>query len=206
MESCDGEKVFINLLHYPVYTLGMGERIGIWFQGCLIRCRGCISIHTREFDDRFKIPLSEIVASLKRFMSRCPSGMTVSGGEPFDQERALYLLLKEAREIGVTDIVVYSGYEYSILQEKYGHIIELIDVIIDGGFVEGLESEAFWKGSDNQKMIMITKESSLREKYFRYYERKVEKRELQIVEKEDCIYIIGIPLQRDSRRIRNGFC
>ena len=38
--------VAISRLHFPVTTLGPGRRLGIWFQGCSIQCRGCISIDT----------------------------------------------------------------------------------------------------------------------------------------------------------------
>lgn len=36
----------LSRMHFPVTTLGPGDRIGIWFQGCSIRCTGCISKDT----------------------------------------------------------------------------------------------------------------------------------------------------------------
>ncbi|HAU1321526.1 TPA: radical SAM protein, partial [Legionella pneumophila] len=38
--------IYISRVHFPVTTLGPGHRIGIWFQGCSIRCPGCISTDT----------------------------------------------------------------------------------------------------------------------------------------------------------------
>ena len=39
-------RIALSRIHFPVTTLGPGRRIGIWFQGCSIRCPGCISMDT----------------------------------------------------------------------------------------------------------------------------------------------------------------
>ena len=41
-----GEPLSVNRLHHPVTALGSGSRVGIWTQGCAIRCRGCASLDT----------------------------------------------------------------------------------------------------------------------------------------------------------------
>lgn len=41
-------RMILSRLHFPVTTLGPGRRIGVWFQGCSIRCAGCISRDTWE--------------------------------------------------------------------------------------------------------------------------------------------------------------
>ena len=38
--------LYLSRIHFPVTTLGPGRRIGIWFQGCSIRCKGCVSADT----------------------------------------------------------------------------------------------------------------------------------------------------------------
>ena len=47
--SPTGTPISLSRLHFPVTTLGPGRRIGIWFQGCSIRCPGCISADTWAF-------------------------------------------------------------------------------------------------------------------------------------------------------------
>ena len=42
--------ILVNKAHYPVSVLGHGKRIGIWLQGCSIRCRSCCSLDTWEFE------------------------------------------------------------------------------------------------------------------------------------------------------------
>ncbi|WP_461325238.1 4Fe-4S cluster-binding domain-containing protein [Bradyrhizobium diazoefficiens] len=39
-------RISVSRIHFPVTTLGPGRRLGIWFQGCSIRCPGCISMDT----------------------------------------------------------------------------------------------------------------------------------------------------------------
>lgn len=109
------------------------------------------------------------------------------------------------KENNYSDILVYSGYEFSYLKLKFPQILELIDVVIDGKFMQGQETEYIWKGSENKNMNILTKDKILREKYLKYREIKSEKRKLQIIDKNDKVYVLGIPNQKDSRAIRNGF-
>jgi len=192
-------KILINLIHYPVYVLGVGERVGVWFQGCSIRCKGCMSKYTWDFNNLFEMDIDDVIGKIKSFGSK---KLTVSGGEPFDQPYQLKYLLKNLKESGFEDILVYSGYEYDELKNKHGDILEYIDVLIAGRFIDGLESEYVWKGSENQEMYILN--TKLKEVYEDYKSQKKNK-ELQIVEKNNDIYILGIPYQKDIKGLINGF-
>ncbi|MGG7582215.1 4Fe-4S cluster-binding domain-containing protein [Rhizobium sp. Nf11,1] len=78
-------------MHFPVTALGPGRRIGIWFQGCSIRCPGCISADTWT-TGKGTTTLEEVVNTLQPWLPEA-EGVTVSGGEPFDQQEALQSLL-----------------------------------------------------------------------------------------------------------------
>lgn len=204
MELNSPEEIYINLIHYPVYTLGIGKRIGIWFQGCSIRCKGCIAPYTWDFKQIYKRTVNEILEEIIQFNNSIPDGITISGGEPFDQPDALYMLLRKLRESGFKDITAYSGYNFEHLKEKYSHILELMDALIDGPFVQGLKTDYSWKGSDNQQMIILTDNKELKEAYLEHMKRKCNKRELQIIECGNKVFIIGIPKQQDMEVIKNG--
>ena len=197
------EEIFINLIHYPIYSLGLGTRIGIWFQGCTLRCKGCISPHTWEFEDRYKTTISKTIDQVKSYTKFCPHGITISGGEPFAQSDALYTLLIRIREVGFHDIMLYSGHSFEYLNNRYSHILKLIDVLVDSPFIQGLETDSFWKGSENQNMFILTNNNKQQKRYSDYINRK--ERKLQIVETDEDIHIIGIPRQTDSEVIKNGF-
>lgn len=86
--------------------------------------------------------------------------MTILGGEPFAQPEGLNALVKALRERNCQHIVCYSGYTLEVLREKaagqpaIGEVLNEIDVLIDGAFVESLASSAgLWTGSGNQRVI-----------------------------------------------------
>ena len=86
--------MYIARMLYPVKVLGPGRRLGIWFQGCPRRCKGCSNPELWEQEperltsagDVFR--LTEQVRSCGRI-----DGFTLSGGDPFFQPDALRELL-----------------------------------------------------------------------------------------------------------------
>jgi ATP-dependent Clp protease ATP-binding subunit ClpB len=84
--------VRINKAHYPVATLGPGTRVGIWFQGCTLACPGCLSRDTWEADEGTSLPLASLIAWIDGLEGPI-DGVTISGGEPFQQPVALAGLL-----------------------------------------------------------------------------------------------------------------
>lgn len=101
--------VNLSRIHFPVTTLGPGRRIGIWFQGCSIRCPGCISMDTWTHG-RGTTTIAEVVDAISPWLSTA-DGITVSGGEPFDQREALFELLARLRALTAADILVFTGYD-----------------------------------------------------------------------------------------------
>ena len=186
--------ILINLIYHPVYVLGPGERVGLWTQGCSIKCKGCMSKHTWAFDKKKEMNIKTLIDKLKSY--NC-NRLTISGGEPFDQPEAFFELLKAIRNI-FTDILVYTGYRMEIIQEKFKEHLKFIDVLVDGEFIDGLESDLIYKGSQNQRIFVLN--NNLLNIYKDWMSKKKEKI-LQIVEKENGIYIIGIPYQEDIRRL-----
>jgi len=180
----------IGLIYYPITVLGIGKRVGIWTQGCSIRCKGCMSKHSWDFKGGEKILLKALFDMLKSYPCR---KITISGGEPFDQKYFLEFL-KGLKEIGFFDIFVYSGYEYSELKRDFSHHLNYIDAIVCGRFIDGNESEFLYKGSDNQELIILNEK--LYDKYEEYKKAKKSKK-LQKIKN----FIVGIPYQKDLKAL-----
>ena len=156
---CYRSEIALSRLHWPVTTLGYGNRIGIWFQGCSIHCEGCCSQDTWEVTDEQVITID----SLLDWVALCPldevNGITISGGEPFDQPEALSLLVQRLRDLfddnHKLDILVYSGYPWQSLQKKHAKLLTQFDVIISGPYQ--LRTQTAWlRGSDNQRIHCVT--------------------------------------------------
>lgn len=193
----DTGRLLVSLIHFPVYVLGPGRRVGLWTQGCTIHCKGCMSTHTWEFDESKAMQITELASLLKSF--NC-SKLTISGGEPFDQASSLLFFLQSIRET-FDDILVYTGYRYESILEEHSEILNYIDAIVDSPFIEGLETDYLYKGSENQRLIILNEK--LRPQYEEWAKRKKDKL-LQISVKNNSIFIIGIPFQKDVESIRKG--
>ncbi|WP_197073330.1 4Fe-4S cluster-binding domain-containing protein [Marinitoga sp. 1155] len=180
----------MNLIHYPILTLGPSKRLGIWFQGCSIRCNKCISKHTWEFEEDKFIDWIKFKNIIKSYSKN--GRVTISGGEPFDQPDSLNIMLDILREAGYYDILIYTGYRYEYIYNNYKYIINKIDVLIDGSFIYGNQSESIWKGSENQNMYILTKNNELKKIYEEY--KKIKKnKNLQLLNDGKNFYLIGIP-------------
>lgn len=197
------KSILTDLIHFPLKVLGPGVRSGIWVQGCRARCRGCMASHTWKFDQNKRTSLRKITEILKFHLSIGASGLTVSGGEPFDQPKALKDLLISARDCGYQDILIYSRFDAGYLESKFPWIRFLADALIDGSFQRENPTECHWKGSENQKLHIFSGHISLREKYQEYIINSSE-RKIQIVEKNQICYILGIPRPQDTEKLKNG--
>jgi anaerobic ribonucleoside-triphosphate reductase activating protein len=91
-------------------------------------------------------------------------GISILGGEPFNQPAALLGLVRALRIRGCRHILAYSGYTYEQLRRiarvrhAVGAVLDEIDVLIDGPFLkERTGSAGPWTGSGNQRVISLAK-------------------------------------------------
>lgn len=203
MGNEDIEEVYISLIHFPVKTLGPGTRIGIWFQGCKRKCANCISSHTWEIEKGERVLLSDLKSKIEVFKRMGKTeGITISGGEPFLQPYALKEILDFAKNIGIEDRLVYTGFEFEEIINEHSWIKSNISVLIDGKYIEGNNSAYIWKGSENQKLIIMSENPEIIEKYKNFENEKKDKK-LQMIEKNGNVFIIGIPEQKDRDVLLN---
>jgi anaerobic ribonucleoside-triphosphate reductase activating protein len=143
--------------HYPVRGLGFGRRVGVWFQGCSIRCRGCIVPETWHTDPSRQVSLQALLEALLPWLDRGCDGVTISGGEPFDQAEALFALLTALRVLTNGDLLLYSGYAAALLRRRYPEILQCAYVLVSQPYVAALrESAPILRGSRNQQVHLLT--------------------------------------------------
>lgn len=158
----------------PVHSLGPGERICLWTQGCSKNCYGCISpeFQTTIGSAISNNKLAELIIKIAK-QEAC-TGFTISGGDPFEQADDLLELLKLTRN-QFSDILVYTGYS---IEEIYNEIVgksgveclDYIDVLIDGRYIKKLNtSDCILRGSSNQKIYFLNQ--NIEQEYLEYMKK-----------------------------------
>jgi anaerobic ribonucleoside-triphosphate reductase activating protein len=143
-----------------VTTLGYGRRIGIWFQGCSIRCKGCCSLDTWEADPAYATTVEQVLEWIAAKPLDEVDGFTISGGEPFDQKEALHALLQGLTALrgdpaSKRDILVYSGFPWKTVLREHSRLLQLADAVVSEPYVQALASSTL-AGSKNQVLRSLT--------------------------------------------------
>lgn len=161
---------------------GPGERAVVWFQGCDLHCRGCFNPGSHPFDrDREKC-----VEEVAGWVLACQGieGLTLSGGEPFEQAGELrhlceYIKLRRPD----FSIGVFSGYTLQELLCGRWHwktldkdewiqgdrivfeaIKQFLDFGVFGRFRQTMAcTDKSLCGSRNQEVVFFTNRYSLRD-------------------------------------------
>ncbi len=159
---------------------GEGLRVVLWLSGCNHHCYNCQNPVTWDENDGLIFDESAKEELFRELDKDYISGLTLSGGDP----------LHEANLDGVSELVnkfrllfpnksiwIYTGYDYQKVmrqlpnlatKENYNmykrqQIIKQCDVLVDGKYIDSQRNvQAWWRGSNNQKVIDIQK--SLKEK------------------------------------------
>ena len=134
-------------------------RLAVFVQGCPHNCPGCHNPETHDPRGGRDITVLEIV----RIYDDNPllSGVTLSGGEPFEQAAALVPLARAIRERG-GNVISYSGYTYEQLLKRakadpaITDLLRISDWLIDGPFVQALRDlTLLFRGSSNQRILKL---------------------------------------------------
>ncbi|OQX17692.1 MAG: hypothetical protein BWK76_09915 [Desulfobulbaceae bacterium A2] len=150
----------INLfqLAWPVTALGPGRRVVLWVAGCRRRCPGCMSPEMRDPAQGRRVAPACLLRHLLR-LPRDLDGVTISGGEPFDQAVALTALLTELhRQRPEWTVLVYSGSTLRHLQRTLAArpMLAVVDVLVDGKYQRQNARIHPLAGSGNQRVIPLS--------------------------------------------------
>ncbi len=144
----------IHKITYPDINNGLGCRVTLWVSGCIHHCKGCQNKETwsfesgREFTDDDKREIFKVL-SLPYI-----KGITFSGGDPLCSYDDILSLAKEIKEkFPKKDIWLYTGYTFEYINENLKGILDYIDILVDGKFIEELKDVSLpFRGSSNQRI------------------------------------------------------
>ena len=143
--------------YYPVDIVnGPGTRCTLFVSGCVHECPVCYNKSTwrlnsgmpftAEMEDKIINDLND--TRIKR------QGISLSGGDPLHPQNVpdMLKLVKRIRaECPGKDIWVWTGYKLDELNAQQMEVVDLINVLVDGKFMQDLKDPALiWRGSSNQ--------------------------------------------------------
>lgn len=138
---------------------GTGVRCVLWCSGCTHKCQGCFSKESWKFSNGLPFDQAMQDKVLEDLKPDYISGLTLSGGDSMHPRNAIDLIpfirrIKE--ELPTKNIWCYTGYILEDLLDNgvQKELLSLIDVLVDGPFVQELaDSSLKFKGSQNQRIL-----------------------------------------------------
>ncbi len=148
---------------------GEGIRVSLFVSGCTHHCKGCFNSETWDFN--FGKPFTEETEQeiINALSPNYINGLSLLGGEPFEKvnQRVLMPFLKNIKSLYPNKTIwCYTGYTLDCDLIKGGkaycectkEILGLIDILVDGEFIEELKDISLsFRGSSNQRIINIKK-------------------------------------------------
>lgn len=152
----DNQSIHLFRLYHDSTVDGFGRRSVVQVAGCSIRCAGCYVPETHERANGRLVSINEIIWEIDEHRTR-HDGVTILGGEPFDQAESLETLIKKLKSKNY-HVAVYTGFKLEDLlmrdEECVERILENVDLLIDGAFNRDLTKYAGeYRGSSNQRLI-----------------------------------------------------
>lgn len=134
---------------------GPGFRTSIYCAGCPNACPGCHNPKSWNIENGRMMTTEDI---MKIIESDPFANVTFSGGDPMFQPEGFTELAQAIRKRTNKTIWCFSGFTFEALvrNEKQRELLRLIDVLVDGPFVQALRDEdLLFRGSSNQRLIDV---------------------------------------------------
>lgn len=152
----DSFSIWLYRLYHNSVVDGPGRRSVVQTAGCSIRCKHCFVPQTHDRENGSLVSISSILEEILSLRAE-HDGVTIIGGEPFDQPESVAELVSRLKDRGI-HVTVYSGYTIEQLIERrvssVDYILTHIDLLIDGPFISSMrEGAGEYRGSRNQRIV-----------------------------------------------------
>lgn len=152
-------EIYLNVAAVRLWSRvnGPGWRAAVWVQGCTIRCPGCFNPDTHPHVAR---ALWDPDALAEHMLAAPIEGISILGGEPFEQAAACAILARRARRAGKS-VVTYSGYTAAFLRgsalPEVRELLAATDLLIAGPYLAARRNDGRgWHGSTNQESVFLS--------------------------------------------------
>ena len=164
---------------------GPGNRFVLWTQGCSKGCSECFNPETWSTNVYKELSPTQIFELIKNFEV---DGVTISGGDPLEQEDELLKLLMLISTIRLRKgVILFSGFTRAEISRDpiREECLRYVDVLIDGRYEKNLKVDFSLKGSSNQTFYFFSDKILNSELLF--------DQEVEISSFEDSVIITGFP-------------
>jgi anaerobic ribonucleoside-triphosphate reductase activating protein len=189
----------LNKIQFPVYNLGEGKRIGIWVQGCNLGCKGCVNQTLWNKNGGKSISVIDVFNWLSPMQNNF-DGITISGGEPFQQYAQLISFLHLVKTKTNLTVHCFSGYYLKELVELFPDKLfqKYIDTLVDGRYIQEEHENSNLKGSTNQTVFKFVGGIAVVEN-----KKDVSNKWSLRVGNDNQIYMAGIPKKNELKNLCN---
>lgn len=141
---------------------GEGMRSSVFFSGCSLHCKGCWN--PSSWNPRNGEPFTQEVIDkiIKGLDHPAISGLSLLGGEPFENLDGAIPLAVQCRERYGKDKTIWSwsGYTFEQIIDDPNklELLKLVDVLVEGRFVLAERDTSLqFRGSTNQRVLDVKK-------------------------------------------------
>lgn len=196
----------LNRVLAPITVLGPGRRVGVWVQGCTLACTGCASTDTWASDGGLDTTTDSVAEQVLAVAERLDlTGVTVTGGEPFQQADAVTdLLVRIRRRRADLDVLVFTGYTLGVAARRSPGLLEAADAVVAGRYRPELPDGGPLRASANQELVVRTE---LGRRRFAGLDgsseaaHEVVGRRLQVTADDGSLFLVGLPASGDLERL-----
>jgi anaerobic ribonucleoside-triphosphate reductase activating protein len=148
------------------YANGPGARAVLWVQGCTLGCPGCFNVPTHPAAEG---EITTVAALFEQIIAlgSAIEGVTISGGEPLQQQEAVGELLRRIRAETSLSTILFTGFSWEEL-EKMGvaqgvatktyplPLLADVDILIAGRYVAEKRIARDLRGSSNKMLYLLS--------------------------------------------------
>ena len=134
---------------------GPGFRTAVYCAGCPNACVGCHNPQSWDIANGHNMSTAEIMAVIEADPF---ANVTFTGGDPMFQPEGFAELAEAIKARTDKTIWCFTGFTFEALLQNASQrrLLELVDVLVDGPFVQHLRDENLvFRGSSNQRIIDV---------------------------------------------------
>ena len=137
---------------------GPGRRFAVWAQGCTIRCLGCFNPHLWNAAGGTDLNAEDLA---QQAIDSDVEGVTLLGGEPFDQAEGFAAFAARVRAAGLS-VMTFTGHYLADITGPdappgASDLLAQTDLLVDGPYIaDDIDIDRPWIGSRNQGFHFLT--------------------------------------------------